>query len=219
MIPPVLPILGSLATIVSNIKTFITVVGPAVTNTAIKIVELAKTHLPTIVKYVETFAKSMQILSANETIEDMGRKALLSDKKPEDFDTNRDYIDHLRHKVQTNPEKIKTETEINKLTNLALGAAIIIKTINEVKESDVPIKVWVSIAKLGLKQPEAEALLDSFKDSYDALNDYLVGQQNPEQEISTGDKITEVFKEIYPELSNTEIDAKVMRLELFEDKK
>jgi len=214
------PSIGTtLGNLISTVKNLIPVVGPMISNTTTKIAELAKTYLPTVAKFVEAFAQGMQILLENETVDDIGRKAKLSDKSPEDFDSIHDYIDHLRSQVKPDAEKIETETDIDKYINLAIGTALMIKTINETKETTIPVETWISLAKLGLETTEAEALLDSFKETYDQLNAYLNGQHTPEQEIATGDKLTEVYKELYPELSDAEIESKVMQLELSEDKK
>jgi len=218
MLPIILNTLN-IPAIINTIKTLAATVTPKIVEAATKIVELAKTHLPKVVDLIQTIAQGMQILPENETVDDIGRKAKLSDKSPEDFDSIQDYIDHLHSQVKPDAKKIETETDIDKYINLAIGTALMIKTINETKETTVPIETWVSFAKLGLETTEAEALLDSFKETYDQLNAYLNGQHTPEQEIATGDKLTEVYKELYPELSDAEIESKVMQLELSEDKK
>jgi len=209
---------GMLGTVVSTIKAVVATVGPAVSSMATKLVELAKTYLPKVVDLVEGVAKALNLLSGGESVEEMGRKAKVSDKSPEAFETQDAYLAYLREQ-KVDAKTIENETEADKFVNMAIGLTLTIKAINEIKGAEIPLETWVALAKAGVNQPEAEALIDGFKGVYDQLSDYIEGKQSPEQELQTGDKLVEVYQTLYPELSDADIESKVMQLEQQEGQK
>ncbi len=182
-----------------------------------KLLALAGEYLPKMADLVEAVGRSMSLVGAGEGIADLGRKAMAADRKPEDFDSQQAYIDYIRR--QADPSIIEKETEAQRWANMVVGTLLVWKGVNEVKDAGIPLETWVALAKASVNEPEAIALIDGFKGVYEQLNAYIEGRQSPSEELRTGDKLMEVYKKLYPELSDEEIEAKVMRLEVGESGK
>lgn len=84
--------------------------------------------LKVVVSALENLAKSLGIIEEDEDVEDLGDRALQSEKQPDDFEEFDDYLNHIRS-IEINPEKSANFSEGEKL---AAGAIVLEKGI-EVK--------------------------------------------------------------------------------------
>jgi len=211
-----LVIIGALA---SAAVSFISSVGSAIGSLAPMaktMLELVGKHIGPIANIVSSIAQVMGIFKHGDAPEDLGRKATLSDQKPEDFDSTEAYIDHLRNEVHVDKEKIKNETDAEKLAYTALGASMAIKGIDEKKGFETPIGVWATFAKLGMENnaKEINALLDAFKEDASKIQEYAEGKLDAKEEMKVGDQLAETYKEMNPTMSETDIEKKVMQMEI-----
>lgn len=210
--------LGSLVSgAISAVSNIASSVGSALAGAAKTALSVAGSFFTPMINIITSIGKMIGVLDKNDTPEDLGRRADLSDKKPEDFDSIKEYIQHLKNDITIDREKIEKESKDKKMAYQAIGATITMKGINEQKGYDIPAEAWASFAKLGLenKEKEVNALLDSFKgEKIKDFIDYVEGCHTPDKEIEVGDRLVETYKSLEPSLSEAEIEKKVMELEL-----
>jgi len=196
------------------------VIGSALSRVASTVLKLAGNYFPIVAQIVEGVGRFIQALGKDDSVEEIGYRATLSDKKPDYFDSIQAYIDHLNHDIQIDKEKLESSTKIEKMAYQAIGASVTIKAIEEKKGFEVPIALWVSLAKLGMqgREKEIDALLDAFKDELKQVVDYTNGQLAPKQEIAVGDKLTEFYQAYDPNMPASDVEKKVMAMEISKDK-
>ena len=97
----------------------------------------------------------------DEKQEELGAKAMLSDKKPQDFDSHQAYIDHLRNDIELTPE-IKDKLKNDKCT--VLGASVEWNGLNEKMGINMDIASLVKLVEAGVKTPEQfQTIANTFK--------------------------------------------------------
>jgi len=166
---------------------------------------------------INIIGQLLGVLNPDDDMEELGAKAMGADKKPEDFDSNAEYIDYLRNDIELDKEKFENATDAEKVARQSVGASIVIKGIEEKKGFDIPMTTWVAMAKLGLddKANEMDKILDTFKEGKleDFVN-YTEGKLDAKKEIEVGDSLVEMYKELESNMSEKEIEDKVMKMDI-----
>lgn len=199
----------------SAVSVVTSAVSSVLSGAAVSLLKLAGPLLGPMGLAIQAVGALLGILKPNENIEELGAKAMEADKKPEDFDSNAEYIDYLRNEVTLDQEKFKKATEVEKAARTAVGASIVVKGIEENKGYKIPTIFWVKVAEQALKAKEIDALIDTFKeDKLDSFVAYSEGKLGYKDEVKTGDKLVDMYSELEPNLSKEEIEAKVMKLEV-----
>jgi len=202
---------------VSAIGSAIGSIGGALASSAGNFLKVAAPWLRAVIQVIQVVSTLLGILNAEDNIEELGAKAMEADKKPEDFDSNAEYIDYLRNDIELDREKFENATDVEKTARQAVGASIVIKGIEEKKGFDIPVTTWVAMAKLGLgdKAEEIDKILDTFKDGkLEDFVDYTEGKLEAKKELEVGDSLVEMYQELEPSMSIEEIEDKVMNMDL-----
>ena len=101
----------------------------------------------------------------DEKQEELGAKAMLSDKKPEDFDSYQAYIDHVSE-IKLTPEmkdRLKTD-EGFKTQCTTVGASMQWYGLNEKMGINMDIPSFVRLVEAGVKTPEQfQTIANTFK--------------------------------------------------------
>ena len=101
----------------------------------------------------------------DEKQEELGAKAILSDKKPEDFDSYQAYIDHVSE-IKLTPEmkdRLKTD-EGFKTQCTSVGASMQWYGLNEKMGINMDIPSLVKLVEAGVKTPEQfQTIANTFK--------------------------------------------------------
>lgn len=112
LIPAIPALMTTVATALSSISTFIVTYGPTILKT-----------LQTVQQVIGVVAKVLDVLNPQDSVSDIGSKALQAEKdgiKPENFDEYQDYINQIRS-IQVNPEIATQYSETEKtLTGIAI---------------------------------------------------------------------------------------------------
>jgi hypothetical protein len=202
---------------VSVISSVASTLGGALASSAGNFLKVASPWLGSVMQVIEVVSTLLGILNSKDNIEELGAKAMEADKKPEDFDSNAEYIDYLRNDIELDREKFENATDVEKTARQAVGASIVIKGIEEKKGFDIPVTTWVAMAKLGLgdKAEEIDKILDTFKDGkLEDFVDYTEGKLEAKKELEVGDSLVEMYQELEPSMSIEEIEDKVMNMDL-----
>jgi len=206
-------LVSSAISIISNVASTL---GGLASNAG-NFLKVASPWLGTVIQVIEVVSTLLGILNSKDNIDELGAKAMEADKKPEDFDSNAEYIDYLRNDIELDREKFDNATDVEKTARQAVGASIIIKGIEEKKGFEIPVTTWVAMAKLGLgeKAEEIDKILDTFKDGkLEDFVDYTEGKLDPKEELKVGDSLVEMYQELEPSMSIDEIEEKVMKMDL-----
>ena len=206
---------GLVSGAISAISSVVSTIGGALAGVASNLLKLAGPLLGQVSTVIKVVGILLNILKPNEEVEELGAKALEAEQKAEDFSSNAEYIDYLRNEIKLDKEKFEKANEVEKIARTAVGASIVTKGIEENKGFEIPTMFWVKVAEQALKAKEINALIDAFKgDKLGTFIDYSDGKLCYKDEVKTGDKLTEMYKELEPELSKEEIEEKVMKLEV-----
>jgi hypothetical protein len=210
--------LGSLiSSAVSVVASAIGSIGGALASMATNVLKVAAPWLSTVIQIIQVVGQLVGVLNPKDDPEELGAKAMEADKKPEDFDSNAEYIDYLRNDIELDREKFENATDVEKTARQAVGASIVIKGIEEKKGFEIPVTTWVAMAKLGLgdKAEEIDKILDTFKDGkLEDFVDYTEGKLEAKKELEMGDSLVEMYQELEPSMSIEEIEDKVMNMDL-----
>ena len=133
----------------SAISSAVSSVGRAIVDTATSIVNLGIEMATKVGQAIKAVAEHLGILTPEEKLEELGEKAMMSDKKPEDFDSFSDYINHLRNDVPIDREKLGSLDEKELMVRSSIGAAITLKGINERLGTVVTPEFMATVAKPG----------------------------------------------------------------------
>jgi len=209
-------ILGAVSAAMSVISSVASTVGPVLATAAKTCLSVAEKYFLPTMNIIESVAQISGVLRQNDHAEDLGRRAAVSEEKPENFDSTAAYIDHLKNEIQIDKEKMAAESPAEKLAYTALGAGVALKGIEEKKGFEVPMAVWETFAKLDLenKGKEVNALLDTFKGDAGKLADYAEGNLDAKSEAVVGDKLVETYQTLEPDMSEADIEKKVMQMEI-----
>lgn len=210
---------GFFSGVCSAISSAFSSLGSSLTTFATKIVELAGPLLETVGKIASLVAKFLGVTEELENPLELGLRAEMSDKKPEDFDSYKDYINYIKNEVKIDEEKLKNASDIDKAKYSAIGSGILIKGIEDKKDMDIGADVFVALAKIGMETLDkmggargVDAILDTFKDGkLSEFAKYVSGDLNSvKDKIMVSDKLTETFKNLNPEMDIKDIQKEVM---------
>jgi putative Mn2+ efflux pump MntP len=210
--------LGSMiSSAVSVVASAIGSIGGSLAASTSTFLKVAAPWLGTVIQVIQIVSMLLDILKPGDNVEEFGAKAMEADKKPEDFDSNAEYIDYLRNEVKLDQEKFDSATEPEKMARMAVGASIVAKGIEEKKGFDIPLTMWVAMAKIGLddKATEIDKILETFKNG--KLEDfvkYTEGKLDAKKELEIGDSLVDMYKELEPNMSEKDIENKVMKMDV-----
>ena len=202
----------------SAISSAVSSLGSSLSTFATKIVELAGPLLETVGKIASMVAKFLGLTELEDPIE-LGLRAEASDKKPEDFDSYKDYINYIKNEVKIDEEKLKSASDIDKAKYTAIGSGVLIKGIEDKKDMNIGADTFVALAKIGTETLDklggargVDAILDTFKDGkLGEFAKYVSGDLNSvKDKIMVSDRLTETFKSLNPDMDIKDIQKEVM---------
>jgi len=204
--------ISSAISIVSNV---VSTVGKALVTGATKFLEIVGEKLETIANVIETIGKILDVISPNENVDELGAKAMQSEKKPEDFEKISEYIEHLKNDVELDIDKFNNAKTEDRFARKAIGATIISKGIEEKKDVLIPIEFWKEVAEQKMDSPEIDKTIDIFKSNNmeNKFFEYMNGKLEYKDEVKVGTMIIDMYRELEPNMTIEQIEDKVMKME------
>jgi hypothetical protein len=203
------------SSVCSSISSAVSSIGSAVASVATAIVSLGVELAGKVGEAIKAVGISLGILNPGEDLEELGEKAMLSDKKPEDFDSINEYIDHLRHNVTLDKEKFEKLDDKELLARSAIGASITLKGINEKLGTAITPVFMAEVAKQELAADQIVSTIKAYKEKGLKTDDYGL-YLNDELSIDESDKhsdaLVSAYQKLDPELTTEQIEDKVMDL-------
>ncbi|MCK8826594.1 hypothetical protein MWH25_02370 [Natroniella acetigena] len=217
---------GVISTAASTLSKAASVVGSTVSKLGTAISSVAKTLVAKIPKpeiltdiivaVVKVIAEKLGLIEEEEQVEELGAKAMQSEKDLEDFNSAQEYIEHLRNEVELDIEKFNAMKVEERLVCSAIGVSILSKGIEEKEEVDIPADFWIEVGKQDMKAEEVEAYIKKFKEhgfSELKLSDYFKGSLSVTENKEIDSIFEETLKELNPELSDEDIADKMLEIE------
>ncbi|WP_205619479.1 hypothetical protein [Ferrimonas senticii] len=199
----------------SAISSAVSNLGSAISSAATKIAELGVDLAQRVGETIRAIATGLGVLSPKDNLQELGEKALMCDKKPEDFDSFNDYINHLRTEVSIDKEKFAALDEKELLARAAIGASITLKGINEKLDMAITPEFLATVAKQELETEEIMATIHAYKDSglkVDDYNRYINNELSLDDSSKHANTLVEAYRKLEPDLSIEQIEDKVMGL-------
>lgn len=118
-----------------------------------------------VVGLISLVSTVLGLTKKDEKQEELGAKAMLSDKKPEDFDSYQAYIDHISDIKLTPEMKVRLKTDEGFKTQCtSIGASMQWYGLNEKMGINMDIPSFVKLVEAGVKTPEQfQAIASTFK--------------------------------------------------------
>ena len=195
---------GALSTLTSGIREMATSIASLGLSLATKVGEAIK-----------TVGVSLNILRPEDNMDELGEKAMLSDKGPDDFESMSAYIDHLRNDVSLDKEKFDSLSDTDKLERASIGASITLKGINEKLDTVISPSFMATVALLDLDAKEIIGTIKSYKENGLDTADYKLYVNNElsiDETHKHGNALVQAYQKLEPQMSLEQIEDKVMGL-------
>ncbi|EJG0997522.1 hypothetical protein BBM40_11015 [Vibrio parahaemolyticus] len=190
-------------------------IGSGIANVATSIASLGVTLAAKVGEAIKNVGISLGIIRPEDNMEELGEKAMLSEKTPEDFDSISEYIDHLRNDVVIDKEKFDSLSDAEKLARSSIGASITLKGINEKLDTVVSPAFMATVAAQDLEAKEIIGTIKAYKEknlNTDDYSLYLKDELSIDESHKHGSALVEAYQKLEPELTTEQIEDKVMEL-------
>lgn len=208
-------ILGSFVSAVcSVVSSVVSTIGSAIANGATKLLQIAGKGIEAVINTIRNVGVALGIVQPDENLEELGEKAIVADKKVEDFDYVSDYIQYLRDEVEFDKAKFDKLDDKDKLARKAIGATIVSKGIEDKMDTIIPMDFWVETTKQGMGQKEISGVIDIFKENNidNNFSDFCKGSLGFKDKVKTSNLLVDMYKELEPDLSNDDIENKIINM-------
>jgi len=210
--------LGSfISSVVSVVSSAVKAVGQVVLDKSKEFLKMSIETLKVVTEVLEVIAKSMGILSPIETIEELGDRALSADKKIEDFDTTKEYIEYLRGEIRAKSiDELRSLPAEERLARRVVGNSIVSKAIEEEYSLDIPVEFWDRVTEARLGGQEINEILKRFKSNDIEPKDfveYLKRELSREEEDRVDSFLVDTYRELEPESDPKHIEEKILSMQ------
>lgn len=209
---------SAIGSICSGVVSVCSSIGGAIATRIGALASAIAPYLGPIAQIVTTIAQVLGILTKDDNPEHLGEAMRKSDKKPEDFDSINDYIANLREEIKSGKIELdENKTDLQKNIDIALGAGLSIKAIDEKYNLQTSAEFWKFSAKKfeegKLNENEIHSMLKTASDK--KINPTDMANYVEDKELSSGvqkSEISSALKESLQEanmaLSKEEITEK-----------
>ncbi|WP_304341891.1 hypothetical protein [Campylobacter ureolyticus] len=212
-------LIGVVSSAISVVSSAISTIGGTLAKYASNLLTVAGKWLPVVADIVCNVANVLGVTDTKEDPTELGYAALNSDKKLEDFDSSKEYIEYIKNSIEIDKEKFKNLNEAEKIACTSIGSSILIDSIAENKGLDeISPNFFVSLAKLGLDKiggvDGANYILDTFKDGkLDDFAKYVFGDlDSVKDKIFISDRLVSMYEKLYPDMDIKDIQSIVTNM-------
>lgn len=205
-------VVSSACSVISSVASSI---GNNVVKSATSIASLGVSLAAKVTDAIRSVGVSLGIIRPEDSLAELGEKAILSEKKPEDFDSINEYIDHLNNNAPFDKDKFDRLDDKELLARSSIGASITLKGINEKLDTVVTPEFMATVASQELETKEIVSTIKAYKENDLKLEDYdlyLNDELTLDETTKHSSALVEAYQKLEPELSIEEIENKVMGL-------
>ena len=197
-------------TIITTISKLASTLGPMIARTAPMVLKTVGENLPKVVQVIEQVSIASSVLKPNESVNELGAKAISADKTPEDFNQINDYIDYLRNDVT---EVALTDEPTDVLACQAIGSAILLKALNTELRADISIPFLNKVVEIGVGSKVVFEIIKAYSGSglnLEQIEAYRDGQLSLNETKRHSDCLVSAYKNAEPTMTQQEAEQAVM---------
>ncbi|NOH45025.1 hypothetical protein F0259_14585 [Vibrio cyclitrophicus] len=190
-------------------------IGSEVVKVATSIANLGASLAEKVGEAIKNVGISLGVIRPEDNLEELGEKAMLSEKTPDDFNSINEYIEHLRDDVVIDKEKFDSLSDVEKLARSSIGASITLKGIEAKLDTVVSPSFMATVAAQDLDAKEIIGTIKAYKEkslSTDHYSLYLKDELSIDESHKHGSALVEAYRKLEPELTTEQIEDKVMEL-------
>ena len=204
----------TISAVASAVTSACSAIGGFIAKAAPIVVEIAKC-LPVVGEIITAIGKILEILSEDAKPEELGAAMQQCDKKPEDFESTREYIKYLEEEIKAG----RVDCSVNKdkhisAANAALGAFITLEGVKE-QYNQIDLSFFKDVGQKyldgKLNAQEVKSIIDTAdKDgiSPQEVGKYIAGEK-PENIDSAKSTLQDALKTANPSLSDNDLGNRI----------
>lgn len=210
-----LGLIGSaISAVVSGVASACSAIGGAIAKAASVAVEIAK-YLPVVGDIITAIGKILEIISGDTKPEDLGAAMQQCDKKPEDFESTKEYIKYLEEEIKAGRVDCSVnEDKTISTANAALGAFITLEGVKE-QYNQIDLSFFKDVGPKfnegKLNAQEVKSIIETADKNGvnpQEVGKYIAGEK-PENIDSAKSTLQEAIKATDPSLSDQDLNAKI----------
>lgn len=208
----IMPPLASV--IISVFAKVASTVGPMLAKYVPIMLDTLGKNLPKVINTIEAISVASNVLTPRDNANELGAKAIIAEKKPEDFDKINDYINYLRNDITLDTESL-SQDPVDCAIRLAVGGTIALKGVNEALDADVSIPFLKSVSTLDLTPNIILSVIKSYQQNslnLDDLDNYLHDKLSLAQANKHSDALVNAYQLANPNMDLEQAEDAVINL-------
>ncbi|KAB7695546.1 hypothetical protein [Plesiomonas shigelloides] len=208
----IMPPLASV--IISVFAKVASTVGPMLAKYVPIMLDTLGKNLPKVINTIEAISVASNVLTPRDNANELGAKAIIAEKKPEDFDKINDYINYLRNDITLDTESL-SQDPVDCAIRLAVGGTIALKGVNEALDADVSIPFLKSVSTLDLTPNIILSVIKSYQQNslnLDDLDNYLHDKLSLAQANKHSDALVNAYQIANPNMDLEQAEDAVINL-------
>lgn len=189
-------------------------VGPMLAKYVPIMLDTLGKNLPKVINTIEAISVASNVLTPRDNANELGAKAMIAEKKPEDFDKINDYINYLRNDITLDTESL-SQDPVDCAIRLAVGGTIALKGVNEALDADVSIPFLKSVSTLDLTPSIILSVIKSYQQNslnLDDLDNYLHDKLSLAQANKHSDALVNAYQLANPNMDLEQVEDAVINL-------
>jgi len=198
-------------TIITAVSKLASTLGPMIARTAPMVLKTVGENLPKVIQAIEQLSIASSVLKPNESVNELGAKAIAADKTPEDFNEINDYIDYLRNDVT---EVTLSDEPTSVLARQAIGSAILLQGLNTELSTNISLPFLNKVAEIGVGSKVVFEIIKAYSDSrlnIEQIEAYSDGQLSLNETKCHSDCLVSAYKNAEPTMTQQEAEQAVMK--------
>jgi hypothetical protein len=202
---------------VSVVSEVVSTIGKNVVEKSVEFLKVATQTLQVVTKVVESIAQQLNIIKAEDNVEDLGDKSLRAEKTSKEFEVRRDYIDYLKNEIKSQgKEELEKLTPQERLARRVIGTSILSKAIEEEYSTEISVGFWEKAIQAGLSSQEIQELITKFTDvgiKPEEFVKYLNKELSFKEEDTIECVLLESYKQLEPQANTKELEEKILSMQ------
>lgn len=189
-------------------------VGPMLAKYVPIMLDTLGKNLPKVINTIEAISVASNVLTPRDNANELGAKAMIAEKKPEDFDKINDYINYLRNDITLDTESL-SQDPVDCAIRLAVGGTIALRGVNEALDADVSIPFLKSVSTLDLTPNIILSVIKSYQQNslnLDDLDNYLHDKLSLAQANKHSDALVNAYQLANPNMDLEQAEDAVINL-------
>lgn len=170
----------------------------------------------TIIQIVGQVAKMLNV-GGKDSPEEVGMKAEIAEKKPDDFESTEEYLKYLNEEVHLEPGAVDKLTPEDRAKYGLIGSALDIKAIQEKYHIELSPDFLRDVTIMKMSGEEVGTYVKDFAEKgitkMQDMTDYLRGNAIDIEKGKVSSSMLDTMRSLYPEMSEEQLESKLAEME------